>query len=884
MSMEHQSFNRILKISELTESTSSSQPQIRFSQSHQAMDASASSSSSQVPCGKYDVFISFRGPDVRSGFLSHLERELRRKNIDVYVDDRLERGEEISSSLVKAIEGSMIALVIFSKDYASSRWCLEELVKIMECKEASQQIVIPVFYLVDPSDVRHQKRTYAEAFTLHGEKFKDSVGNLQNWRSVLEKSANLSGHHSSAFGNESKLIDAIVEDVLKKLEHKPKSHLVGFHQNFTGVESLMEIKLQEVRILGIWGMGGIGKTTLAHAIFDKFLSKFESHYFLENVGQKSARFGLKSLHQQLISKLLNKEDHIDMNDAMRRLQEKKVLIVLDDVDHSKQLKVLAEQQCLLLGSGSRIIVTSRDKQILRSGGILDKFIHEVNALNFEESLELFCRHAFNQKYPNMGYEELSKMTVVIAQGIPLALKVLGTHFHSRDKAYWESELSKLKMYPHKQIQDVLKISYHGLDLMNREIFLDIAFFFIGEKKDKITRGLEACGFCAVSGIQYLIDNALIKLDRYGRIAMYDLIREMAEQIVRGESMRHLERRSRLKDADEIYDVLKSNMGTDEIEGIILDMTQIKYVHGEADIFVKMKNLRFLKFFPSTLGWPHSRTYIDLSNLDSFPNKLWYLHWDNYPLDTLPLGYYLENLVELHLENSGVIRLWDGKQDLGNLNTINLRRSKQLIELPDLSMAHKLESVDLECCESLRSVHPYIFSLPSIIKLNVSRCSKLESIESETHSESFSCLSADSCCLKKLCLPSNKLRRLILRGSEIEMLHFPIGGSPKLTHIRISGGIVGIVSIDELRCLTKLEVFEVTNLKQVIDIKQLHSLFYAWRNLRELRLEGWSYLLEVPDLDKVRMFVIEWLCCGDIACLCQPSFKLEIHLPEKVQKA
>ncbi|XP_028773575.1 TMV resistance protein N-like [Neltuma alba] len=211
------------------------------------MAAFAYACSPEAPCRKYEVFISFRGSDVRSGFLSHLKKELHQKNIDIYVDDRLERGEEISWALVEAIEGSMIALVIFSKDYASSKWCLEELVKIMECKEAKQQIVIPVFYHVDPSDVRHQKCTYEDAFTHHEQKSKDKVGNLEIWRSVLTKTADLSGYHSSNFQNESELINAIVEGVLKKLEDKspivPRSQLVGFHQNFISVESLMEIEL-----------------------------------------------------------------------------------------------------------------------------------------------------------------------------------------------------------------------------------------------------------------------------------------------------------------------------------------------------------------------------------------------------------------------------------------------------------------------------------------------------------------------------------------------------------------------------------------------------------------------------------------------------------------
>ncbi|KAI9113008.1 hypothetical protein K1719_015940 [Acacia pycnantha] len=785
--------DRIPKISELTISTSGLQPQICFSHSHLAM--AASGSSSQVPCEKYDVFISFRGPDVRSGFLSHLERELDRKGIDVYVDHRLKKGDEISSALVKAIEGSMIALVIFSKDYASSRWCLEELVNIMKCKEAGQQIVIPLFYDVDPSNVRHQKGTYAEAFTLHEKTFMDKV---EIWRSVLKKSANLAGHQAMIHQN-------FMEDVLKKLEDNspivPNSQLIGLHQNFRIVESLMEIMSQEVRLVGIWGMGGIGKTTLARAIFDKFLSEFASCCFLENVREKSIKVdGLNSLRDELLFKLLGQKDH--KNIALRRLQRKKVLIVLDDVDNSKQLENLAGQQCLLLGSGSRIIVTSRDKHILRSGGILDKYIHEVNALNFEESLQLFCRRAFNQSHPNMGYQELSETTVAIAQGIPLALEVLGSHFHCRDTACWKNK-------------------------------------------------------------------ALIKLDQYGHIVMHDLIREMAEQIVRGENMRHPERRSRLKDANEIYDVLKSNMGTDEIEGIILDMTQIKYVQVEADIFVKMKNLRFLKIFSSTLRSYSRTTKIDiLSDLDSFPNKLRYLHWDHYPLKTLPSGSYFENLVELHMQQSNVKRLWDGKQDLGNLKTINLSYSEQLIELPDFSMARKLENVDLQCCKSLRSVHPSILFLPSITKMNVLHCSKLESFEGE-NLESLSYLNAIGCSFKKFCLSSNKLRNMYVHSTKVQMLHLPIGRCTELIELSISDGMFGSISIDELCCLTNLRLFSLTDSKQVIDIKQLHSLFDAWCNLRGLILNGCSYLSEIPDNIKALTW-LERLQLGDSAVETLPA--------------
>ncbi|KAI9113012.1 hypothetical protein K1719_015944 [Acacia pycnantha] len=823
--------------------------------------APASASSSQVPCGKYHVFISFRGPDVRFGFLSHLKEELRRKNINFFVDDRLERGEEISSSLVNAIEGSMIALVIFSKDYASSRWCLDELVKIMKCKEDGQQIVIPVFYLVDPSDVRHQKRTYAKPFSLHKKMFKDEV---KIWRSVLKNSANLAGYDSSKFQEESKLIDAIVEGVREKLVYNspfvPNSQLIGSCQNVTIIESLMEIKSQEVRLVGIWGMGGIGKTTLARDICDRFSSKFERYCFLENVRKRSTD-GL-NLHDELLSHLLDQDER--GNSPLKRLQLKKVLIGLDDVDNPKHLKDLVG--LLQLGQGSRVIVTSRDKHVLRSGGIHDQFIHGVNELSSKESLELFSRHAFNQSQPKEGYEKLTQEIVDIAKGIPLALVVLGAHLYDRDKSYWESELSKLEMYPRKKIQDILEISYHGLDPMDKKIFLEIAFFLVGHKKDNVTCYLEACGFKAVSGIQNLIDKALIKLGWDGRIVMHDLIQEMAEQIACEERKRHPKKPSgRLKDANEIYDVLKSNKGTDEIEGIILDLSKIKYVQVEADIFVKMKNLRFLKFFYSTFVWPGSSPCIDLPfDLDPFSNNLKYLHWVNYPLETLPSGSSLENLVELRMQNSNVKRLWDGKQDVGNLKTINLSGSYQLIELPDLSMAHKLESVYLNHCRSLRSVHPSILSLPNIIVMYVVGCFKLESIESETHLECFIGYYE-----MKICLSSDKLSRLCLEETEEEILHFPIGRFQEIKHIRICGGIGGSVSIDALRCLTNLEGVEVTNLKQVSDIKLLLSLFDAWRNLRQLSLEGCCYLSEIPD--NIKAFTrLECLSLNDSAVETLPA--------------
>jgi len=146
---------------------------------------------------QYDVFVSFRGKDIRRDFLSHLIEAFHRKKIKAFVDNVLKRGDEIPQSLVKGIEGSLISLIIFSQDYASSRWCLEELVTILKCREKYGQIVIPIFYQVDPTDVRYQNKSYENPFVEHQRVY--SSTKVQIWRHALNKSANLSGIKSSDF-------------------------------------------------------------------------------------------------------------------------------------------------------------------------------------------------------------------------------------------------------------------------------------------------------------------------------------------------------------------------------------------------------------------------------------------------------------------------------------------------------------------------------------------------------------------------------------------------------------------------------------------------------------------------------------------------------------
>ncbi|XP_019440163.1 PREDICTED: uncharacterized protein LOC109345548 isoform X2 [Lupinus angustifolius] len=166
----------------------------------------------------YDVFISFRGIDTRSGFTGNLHRALCGKQIKSFMDDKdLEKGAEINPALDKAIQNSRIALVVLSKNYASSTFCLDELEKIMDCSKDKGMLVLPVFYGVDPSDVRYQKGKYADALNKHEARIIDEKEKIEKWRFALKKIAHFSGWHFNRDRYEYELIDTIVEDIIKKI-------------------------------------------------------------------------------------------------------------------------------------------------------------------------------------------------------------------------------------------------------------------------------------------------------------------------------------------------------------------------------------------------------------------------------------------------------------------------------------------------------------------------------------------------------------------------------------------------------------------------------------------------------------------------------------------
>ena len=156
--------------------------------------STSSPSTSSTSRWKFEVFISFRAEDTLDGFTDHLYDALNQKGILTFRDNKtLERGESISTENLKVIIESRFVIVVFSKNYAFSTWCLDELVEIIRCTKEREVTVLPVFYDVEPSDVRRQAGTFGIAFAEHEERFKDNIEKVQRWRIALLDVGSFSG-------------------------------------------------------------------------------------------------------------------------------------------------------------------------------------------------------------------------------------------------------------------------------------------------------------------------------------------------------------------------------------------------------------------------------------------------------------------------------------------------------------------------------------------------------------------------------------------------------------------------------------------------------------------------------------------------------------------
>ena len=350
----------------------------------------------------------------------------------------------------------------------------------------------------------------------------------------------------------------ITTNIFKRLNYK--CLFVG--ENLVGMDSYLrelisKLKIQstdhDVRIVGIWGVGGIGKTTIAKAIYNQIGHEFDCVSFLENVKEiHKVKGGLHDLQKQLLHDITG-ENHYLSNISQgaqviqNTLQSRKALIFFDDIDDDLKLLEYLVGEHHWFRRGSRVLITTRDRSSLHK---VDDLC-EIKGLNLEDALKLFSLYAFQQNLPKEDYKILSYDVIHYCKGHPLALKVLGSLLRGKRTSEWESELHKLKNIPNAKIQDVLKISYDELDRTQQAIFLDIACFFKGEDRNFVSKISDGCEMYAESGIGFLEAKCLITFSN-NKISMHGLIQEMGWEIIRQQHPKDPNKWSRLWNPDDIY--------------------------------------------------------------------------------------------------------------------------------------------------------------------------------------------------------------------------------------------------------------------------------------------------------------------------------------------
>ncbi|GLJ38064.1 hypothetical protein SUGI_0774790 [Cryptomeria japonica] len=751
------------------------------------------------------------------------------------------------------MRNASVHIAIFSENYANSPWCLAELSFMLKTGAK----IIPVFYYVEPTDLRYVpqgKGIYVDAFEEYDMKGRCSPEKLQEWKLALNNVSFYVGQIIKNNEDERRFLKNIVNIVLKEINKAPlvvANHPVGLE------ETLLDFEMntlqsghgdRAVQIVGIWGMGGSGKTTLAKHFYNKKSSSMERCSFIFDVRDSATKGMLQNKQIQLLKDLGVKKDltfdSIEQGKAFlkKHLTSARVLIVLDDVDHADQLDALLPVKDNLLWGGSLIIVATRDNEALRSKGICS--VYKMRALDHLYANQLFCWHAFSKSIPFIGFEKLVERFVEVSSGLPLSLKVFGAQLYGQFcKVYWESLLDKLSRILPNDIKEKLKLSYDALDYEEKEMFLDTACFFIGEENCLAIEVWNGTDWSGLHGWEKLFNKCLVELDENNRIKMHDHLRDLGREI----AIQHSPYRLWLP--QQIINAEKQTEKRNDIRGIMAVSSEIKtwnfHEHGMSfPIMSRSSRVSSdeqlmgnpiggnLSLAPSLLGpkiFVIRRDYFN-KTLGEVAEGLVWLRWFQITQRNLPSGFSLKRLRVLELYEDGeehhLQGLWEVDSDAPvQLTELVISGCVKFQRIPNsIGRLSVLKKIVITSGFNIRSLPEEFCRLQSLEHLQLQYCKELSSLPI-----SFGNL--------------RNLRFLDLRWcTQLRMLPVSFKKLTLLQYLDLSLCEELILRPEDFQNITKLEQLDLFCCKRV---EHLPSHITNQASLRELFLKRTDRLRKLP---------------------------------------
>ncbi|KAK3419688.1 hypothetical protein EUGRSUZ_G00358 [Eucalyptus grandis] len=584
------------------------------------------------------------------------------------------------------------------------------------------------------------------------------------------------------------------------------------------IMELLELEANDVRIVGIHGRDGIGKTALAKIIYDQISLHFDACSFLAEIDETTQQpGGVQYLQTKLIFDILKREYEVaSAFKGVRFFKEifrnMKVLIVLDDVERGSLLKEFVGAKLDWFGSGSRIIVTSKQRSVLQR--FVDRGLactYHVNPMDDNRAFDLFWQYAMGMSFKRHSHVEIANKIVKAAKGLPLLLKVFGSFLHGKGQEEW-IEFKDLVQQFQEDYQKILSIVYEALDYNQKQMYLDIACF-IPDVDCRIASYMWHHYYHPHDEIEVLRRMSLIKMEE-NKIGMHSMLRCLGREIICG-------------------DFHDPGTGVGLIPAIAQDMNRGKKktdcLNTEVAGYEILPNRAFLSLGRANIGRKFA---------DALLNVRW-LHWEGCPRDAVNIhSEKNETLLILDLSWSKVTESLGGCKGIKmeRLKVLNLTGCADLLVFPSFSCCPNLEILILERCSRLVHLDPSINDLKLLVTLNLKLCSELSMLPAEMDG-------------------MKALKELLIDGTSLREVPASIG---KLFQLQIlsATNCFSLVRVPGFVCdfRMSLSVLAVDDAK-ILELPE--SIGDLWR-LRRLSLRDCRGLRKLPEFIGIKGYSLEEL--------------------------